>query len=75
MLDWNPSYSDTAIPKDMKNVPRHWVVLTTPVTPAERGLCEFRNITIEDVQIVGAHRIFSAIGLAEGRSAMCCGAT
>ncbi len=62
-LDWNPSYSYATIPTDMKNIPRHWVVLNTPVTPPERGLCEFRNITIEDVQTVGAHRIFSVIGL------------
>jgi len=39
--------------------------LTTPVTPPERGLCEFRNITIENVRIVGAGRIFSASGLVE----------
>jgi len=62
-LNWNPSYSYATIPKDAKNIPPHWLVLNTPVTPPERGLCEFRNITIEDVQIVGARWIFSAIGL------------
>src|SRR6266581_1229217 len=50
-LNWNPSYSYATIPKDAKNIPPHWLVLNTPVTPPERGLCEFRNITIEDVQI------------------------
>jgi hypothetical protein len=35
------------------------------VTPPERGLCEFRNITIEDVEISGAKQIFSAAGLPE----------
>jgi len=39
--------------------------MSRPVTPAERGLCEFRNITIEDVTIVGARRVFSAVGLPE----------
>jgi hypothetical protein len=33
--------------------------------PAERGLCEFRNITIENVEVSGARRIFSASGLPE----------
>lgn len=64
-LNWNPSYSYATIPKDMKNIPRHWLVLNTPVTPPERGLCEFRNITIADVEITGARQIFTAVGLPE----------
>lgn len=64
-LNWNPSYSYATIPANVKNAPAHWIVLSTPVVPAERGLCEFRNITIEDVQIVNARRIFSASGLPE----------
>jgi polygalacturonase len=62
-LNWNPSYSYATIPKEMTNVPPHWIVMNTPVTPPERGLCEFRNITIENVEIVGARQIFSAVGL------------
>ena len=64
-LNWNPSYSYATIPKDEKNIPPHWIVMNTPVTPSERGYCEFRNITIENVEIVNARRIFSASGLAE----------
>src|SRR6476661_7374182 len=62
-LNWNPSYSYATIPADMKNVPTYWTILNTPVMPPERGLCEFRNITIENVQITGARQIFSAVGL------------
>ena len=62
-LNWNPSYSYAAIPGDVTNVPPHWVVMNTPVTPAERGLCQFRDIRIEDVEISNAARIFSASGL------------
>ncbi|HKC63043.1 MAG TPA: glycosyl hydrolase family 28 protein [Pyrinomonadaceae bacterium] len=62
-LNWNPSYSYATIPKDVKIVPPHWIVMNTPVTPPERGLCEFRNITIENVDAVGARQIFSASGL------------
>lgn len=64
-LDWNPSYSYATIPKDMKQFPAYWTTLGTPVLPPERGLCEFRNITIDDVTVVGARRIFSAAGLPE----------
>ena len=63
--NWNPDYSYALIPKDTKNIPASWIVLTTPVTPVERGLCEFRNITIENVEVTGARRIFSAEGLRE----------
>jgi polygalacturonase len=62
-LDWNPSYSYATIPKDSTNPPAHWRVLATPVTPPERGLAEFRDITIEDVTVTGARRVFAAAGL------------
>jgi polygalacturonase len=64
-LNWNPSYSYATIPKDMKDIPPHWLVLSAAVTPPERGLCEFHNITIEDVEITGARQVFSAVGLPE----------
>ncbi|HYV25711.1 MAG TPA: glycosyl hydrolase family 28 protein [Pyrinomonadaceae bacterium] len=64
-LNWNPSYSYATIPKDATNIPAHWITLSTQVTPPERGFCEFRNITIENVQIVNARRVFSATGLPE----------
>ena len=64
-LNWNPSYSYATIPKEVKDIPPHWIVMNTPVVPAERGLCEFRNITIENAEVSGALRIFSASGLPE----------
>lgn len=66
-LDWNPSYSYTSIPDTMdeRDIPEHWATLLEPVEPAERGLAEFRDITIEHVEAVGAGRIFTASGLPE----------
>jgi glycosyl hydrolase family 28 len=64
-LNWNPSYSYARIPAGATVVPPHWIALSTPVVPAERGFCEFRNITIENVRIINARRIFSAAGLPE----------
>jgi hypothetical protein len=62
-LNWNPSYSYATIPKGMTDIPAHWTALSTPVLPPERGFCDFRNITIENVEIVNARRIFLATGL------------
>ena len=64
-LNWNPSYSYASIPKDIKDVPAYWIVMNTPVLPVEKGYCLFRNIRIENVDIVGADRIFTAAGLPE----------
>ncbi len=62
-LNWNPSYSYASIPAGMKDVPAYWTVLNTPVLPVERGYCLFNNLTIEDVEVVGANHIFTASGL------------
>jgi polygalacturonase len=62
-LNWNPSYSYATIPAGMKNVPAYWSVLSTPVLPVEKGYCDFRDIRIENVEITGATRIFTASGL------------
>lgn len=62
-LNWNPSYSYSSIPEGMKNIPAHWIVMNTPVTPVEKGFCKFSNIKIENVEVIGASRIFTAEGL------------
>ncbi len=64
-LNWNPSYSYASIPSGMKDVPPYWTILNTPVLPVERGYCDFRDLRIENVEVVGATRIFSASGLPE----------
>jgi hypothetical protein len=64
-LNWNPSYSYATIPAGMKDVPSYWTVLNTPVLPIEKGYCLFRNIRIENVEVIGADRIFTASGLPE----------
>ena len=62
-LNWNPSYSYATIPAGMTNVPPYWIVMNTPVTPVERGYCQFKDIRIENVEVTGAKRIFTASGL------------
>jgi hypothetical protein len=62
-LNWNPSYSYATIPEGMTGYPAFWKVMTTPVLPVERGYCEFSDITIENIEVIGANRIFTAEGL------------
>jgi hypothetical protein len=62
-LNWNPSYSYASIPAGMKDVPPYWIILNTPVLPVERGYCQFRNIRIENIEVINANRIFTAEGL------------
>ena len=61
--NWNPSYSYATLPAGTTDPPAHWVVLTTPVQPPERGYPEFRDITIEDVVARRARVVLSATGL------------
>lgn len=64
-LNWNPSYSYATIPAGMKDVPAYWTTLNTPVLPVERGYCLFQRIKIENIEVVGANRIFTASGLSD----------
>ena len=62
-LNWNPSYSYATIPEGITKIPDYWKVMNTPVLPVERGYCLIRNIRIENIEIAGANRIFTAAGL------------
>lgn len=62
-LNWNPSYSYAAIPAGITNIPDSWKIMNTPVLPVERGYCLIRNVRIENIEIAGANRIFTATGL------------
>ncbi len=62
-LNWNPSYSYASIPEGMTNYPDFWKVMTTQVLPVERGYCDIQNIRIENVEAIGAKKIFASDGL------------
>lgn len=71
-LDWNPAYSYVTLPKDLGKLPPYmngrmpdyWKVMATAV-PGERGISDFGNITIANVEIVGARQVISARGMSE----------
>ena len=55
-LNWYPEYSYPKIPD---NIPEDeilpsWRLMTQPVVPAERGIPEFRNITLTNITVTGA---------------------
>jgi polygalacturonase len=56
-MNWNPSYSYAHIPSGLKNVPRYYHILATPVPPS-LGLPHFRNVHIWNVTATGAQRAF-----------------
>jgi hypothetical protein len=59
-LNWYPQYSYPEIPESIPedSIPEHWIVMTTPVLPPEKGIPEFRNLTISDILVKGARTAF-----------------
>ena len=51
-LNWNPSYSYSVLPKEYegKDIPEHWRVMLTPVTPPEKGYPHFRNVYVSKIK-------------------------
>jgi polygalacturonase len=66
-LNWYPSYSYPVIPTNIPpaQIPDRWRVLTQRVEPAERGIPEFRDITIANVTAKGATQAFHVNAFAE----------
>ena len=52
-LNWYPSYSYPVIPDSIpkSEYKDHWRTMLTPVKPPERGIPEFRNITLENISV------------------------
>jgi len=63
-LNWNPSYSYSALPEKYigKEIPEHWKVMLTPVTPAEKGYPHFKNVYLSNVKAQNAKMFISASG-------------
>jgi polygalacturonase len=52
-LNWNPSYSYAEMPKDAKNAPPYWTVLTTKV-PEDKGIPRFSDVHIWNIEATGS---------------------
>jgi polygalacturonase len=52
ILNWFPKFSYTEIPSNWQGeIPEHWKTLCQPVVPRERGIPEFKNISIANVSV------------------------
>lgn len=63
-VNWNPSYSYTALPAGITEIPAHWKVMLEDV-PKEKGLPHTRDIHVSNCTITGAGNAFRAGGSAE----------
>ncbi len=63
-MNWNPNYSNTVIPAEVKAVPEHWKVMTTPV-PREKGIAHFRDVRVWNVKATGAKSAFEVAAYPE----------
>ncbi|SDM39731.1 Glycosyl hydrolases family 28 [Catalinimonas alkaloidigena] len=63
-VNWNPSYSYSTLPEGYtyETLPPHWKAMLTPVEPAERGIPQFRDVFVSDVEASYADKALVAIG-------------
>lgn len=66
-LDWFPAFSYPKLPEPFEGrpVPAHWIAMTKPIEPPERGIPEFRDIEITGVTATAAHTAFDVKGHVE----------
>ncbi|WP_149275706.1 glycoside hydrolase family 28 protein [Pareuzebyella sediminis] len=55
-LNWYPEYSYPEIPDEIPEdeIPDTWRLMTQKVTPPERGIPEFKNISLSNIEVKGA---------------------
>jgi polygalacturonase len=63
-LDWFPQYSYPVLPDDPAEIKPHWHKLAEKV-PAEKGMPHFREVTLRNVEAVGAKTGIFVNGLME----------
>ena len=61
-LNWYPEYSYPQIPEEIsiEEMPIHWKVMTQRVDPPSRGIPEFRNIKLSNIEVVGSQEAIYA---------------
>ncbi len=61
-LNWYPEYSYPTIPEEIPDslIPDRWRTITQPVNPPEKGIPEFRNIRVSNIDVKNAKQAFYA---------------
>ncbi len=59
-LNWYPEYSYPTIPDDIPEdeIPDRWRLITQRVTPPEKGIPEFKNLTFSNIDVKNAKQAF-----------------
>ena len=64
-LNWNPAYSYASIDENVDSIPDYWKVMLKEVTPLEKGIPSFRNVTISNITAKGSLFAMNVIGVKE----------
>ncbi|MEC7784171.1 MAG: glycoside hydrolase family 28 protein [Bacteroidota bacterium] len=64
-MNWNPSYSYSKLPEgyDYDSIPKRWKTLLKEVTPPEKGIPTFKDISISNIEVQGAKRAIYVNGM------------
>ena len=64
-MNWNPAYSYSKLPEDYAYdaIPKRWKTLLEEVTPPEKGIPTFKNISISNIEVQGAKRAIYVNGM------------
>lgn len=64
-MNWNPSYSYSTLPEGYtyETIPQHWKTMLQKVEPEERGIPNFREVYISDINVKDAAKAISAAGI------------
>jgi hypothetical protein len=64
-MNWNPAYSYSKLPDgyDANAVPAHWKKMLAKVEPSERGIPNFKDVYISNLNIKGAKKAINAVGM------------
>ncbi|WP_435048546.1 glycoside hydrolase family 28 protein [Formosa sp. S-31] len=66
-MNWNPTYSYSKLPEsyDAETIPEHWKKMLQTVNPETKGIPEFKNITLKNINIKGAKTAVNVNGMAQ----------
>ncbi len=64
-MNWNPSYSYSKLPEgyNANEIPIHWKKMLTPVDPESKGIPQFKNITLHNIDVKRAKKAINVNGL------------
>ena len=64
-LNWNPSYSYASVDESTDTIPDYWKVMLEEVSPPEKGIPTFKNVTISNIVAEDAYNAFNIAGIQE----------